>query len=131
MNGRVSASRGRRGSLLLITHAWLGSEGVTTGRYCRGRLRSLSFMLAVTGWMVQVVPRRAVAGPKTASGHWCLPDDAGAGMVWTVRPVPTRVSDCGLQPVAKPSWRRSWGGPFRPAGEIRPRRAPSAHDKGI
>ena len=74
------------------------------------------------GLLVQAALRSpAVAGHKTASGHWCLPDDAGVGMIWTVRPVPVRVSDCGLQPVAKPSWRRSWGGPFGPAGEIRPR----------
>ena len=74
------------------------------------------------GLLVQAVLRSpAVAGLKTARGHWCLPDGAGAGMIWTVRPVPARVSDCGLQPVAKPSWRRSWGGPFGPAGEKRPR----------
>ena len=73
----------------------------------------------------------AVGGPKTASSHWCQPDDAGVDMIWTVRPVPAHVSDCGLRSVAKPSWRRSWGGPFGPAGEIRPRRTPFAHDKGV
>ena len=41
----------------------------------------------------------AVVGPKTAGGHWCQPDDAGAGMIWTVRLVLASVSGCGLQPV--------------------------------
>ena len=68
------------------------------------------------GLLVQVASRSpAVAGPKAASSHWFLHDDAGAGMIWTVRLVPERASGCGLQPVAKPSWRRSWGGPFGPA----------------
>ena len=71
-----------------------------------------------------------VAGPMTASGHQYLHDDAGEGMIWTVCPVPKLASGCGLRPVAKPSWRRSWGGPMGPAGESGPRRTPPAHDKG-
>ena len=68
-----------------------------------------------------------VAGPKATSGHWFLHDDVGAGMIWTVRPIPAHACGCGLQPIA----RRSWGGPFGPAGESRPRRTPPDHDKGI
>ena len=80
------------------------------------------------GLLVQAAPQSpAVAGPKTAGGHWLQPDDAGAGMIWTVRQIPA----CGLQPVAKSSWRRSRGGPFGPAGGIHPRRTPFAHDKGV
>ena len=71
-----------------------------------------------------------VAGPMTASGHQYLHDDAGVGMIWMVCPVPARASGCGLQPVAKPSWRRSWGGPMGPAGESGRRQTPPGHDKG-
>ena len=95
------------------------------------RLAVLPRTLAVAGWMIQVIPRcaapcvrpveerdgkdllvqavlrsPAVARPKTASGHWCLPDDVGSGTIWKVRPVPARTSSCGLQPVVKLSWRR-------------------------
>ena len=47
----------------------------------------------------------AVAGPKTAGGQSFRCADAGVGMMWTVRPVPVRESDCGLQLAARPSWR--------------------------
>ena len=50
------------------------------------------------GLLVQAaLQSHAVAGSKTARGHWCLPDDVGAGMIWTVcpgfSPLPNRVSD--------------------------------------
>ena len=52
-------------------------------------------------------------------------------MIRTVRPVPARESDCGLQLVAKPSLRQSYGRTLGPAGEIHARRTQSVHHKGV
>ena len=52
-------------------------------------------------------------------------------MTRTVRPVPTRESDCGLQLVARPSWRQSYGGTLGPTGKIHARRTPCVHHKGV
>ena len=83
----------------------------------------------LTMWDASQKP--TVAGPKTAGCHWCQSDDAGTGTIWTVHPVPARVSNCWLQPVVKLSWRRSYGGTLGPAGKIHARRTPSVHHKGV
>ena len=73
----------------------------------------------------------AVAGPKTVGSQSFHCTDAGAGMTRTARPVPARESDCGLQLVARPSWRQSGGGTLGPAGEIHARRTLRVHRRGI
>ena len=50
----------------------------------------------------------ATVGPNTAGGQSYRCADAGAGMMRTVRPVPVRESDRGLQLAARPSWRQLW-----------------------
>ena len=69
----------------------------------------------------------AVAGPKTAGGQSFRHVDAGAGMIRTVRPIPVRESDCGLQLAARPSWRQSCGGLLRPTGELHALRTLHVH----
>ena len=87
-------------------------------------------------------PRLRGPRPQAVNDFTC--DDAGTGMIQTVRPVPVlvsdcglqlvandftvmirtmhpvpaRVSDCGLQLLAKLSWRQSYGGTLGSAGEI-------------
>ena len=73
----------------------------------------------------------AVAGPKTAGGQSFHCADAGAGMMRTVRPIPVRESDCGLQLAARPSWRQSCGGMLGPAGELHARRTLHMHRRGV
>ena len=64
MHWWVSASR-RRGRSLPILTVWPVSAGGTAER----RLQLLSFIQAVAGWIVQVVPRRAVVARFRVSGR--------------------------------------------------------------
>ena len=73
----------------------------------------------------------AVAGPKTAGGQSFRCTDAGMGMMRTARPVPASESDCGLQLVARPSWRQSCGGTLGPTGEIHARRTLRMRRRGV
>ena len=66
---RVSTSRGRRSkTLAVILNRLVGASGIVKWR-CRGRLRSLGFVQAVAGRMVQDVQRHAVVARFRVSGR--------------------------------------------------------------